>query len=122
MKTCTKCGAEKPLSEFHKHKKGKGGLNAWCKSCINEYGRKRHEENREKMKERNRKYYEENREKVKERRRKYYKENYEKRAEFARKWREENREKISEYNKQYQTNKKAEKMMWAAMDMAGMIE
>lgn len=33
MKKCTKCGVEKPLSEFHKHKSGKNGIRAQCKNC-----------------------------------------------------------------------------------------
>lgn len=39
MKICTKCGVEKPLSEFHKNKRRKDGLGIWCKSCNSEYGR-----------------------------------------------------------------------------------
>jgi hypothetical protein len=35
MKKCTKCGVEKPLSEFSKHKSGKNGIRAQCKLCIN---------------------------------------------------------------------------------------
>jgi len=35
MKTCTKCGAEKPLEHFAKRKKSKDGLGYWCKACIN---------------------------------------------------------------------------------------
>ena len=33
MKTCTKCGETKPLSEFGKHRGTKDGLNSWCKVC-----------------------------------------------------------------------------------------
>lgn len=33
MKKCTKCGVEKPLSEFHNKKQAKDGLDFWCKSC-----------------------------------------------------------------------------------------
>jgi len=35
MKTCTKCGETKPLSEFGKHKQMKDGLSYWCKDCSN---------------------------------------------------------------------------------------
>lgn len=34
MKKCTKCGVQKPLSEFSKHKSGKNGIRAQCKLCI----------------------------------------------------------------------------------------
>tara|TARA_Y100000114_G_scaffold62280_1_gene57095 strand:- start:1252 stop:1881 length:630 start_codon:yes stop_codon:yes gene_type:complete len=33
MKKCTKCGIEKPLTEFHKNSASKDGLCNWCKSC-----------------------------------------------------------------------------------------
>ena len=37
-KTCSKCHEEKPLSGFHKEKKGKLGVRAECKECT----KKRH--------------------------------------------------------------------------------
>ena len=37
-KTCSKCGEEKSLSEYHKEKKGKLGVRAECKECA----KKRH--------------------------------------------------------------------------------
>lgn len=33
MKTCRRCGAEKPLTEFHRHAKNGDGLQAYCKAC-----------------------------------------------------------------------------------------
>ena len=39
MKTCTRCGQTKPLSEFGKHGITKDGLNDWCKECNAERGR-----------------------------------------------------------------------------------
>jgi DNA-directed RNA polymerase subunit RPC12/RpoP len=36
MKKCTKCGLEKPLSEFCKQKLGKDGLKSSCKKCGSE--------------------------------------------------------------------------------------
>ena len=38
-KICRKCGEEKPLSEYHKHKGGKLGLNPRCKACRKEFAR-----------------------------------------------------------------------------------
>lgn len=35
MKICTKCGIEKPLSEFNKTKENKIGVAPRCKTCIN---------------------------------------------------------------------------------------
>ena len=33
-KTCTGCGIEKPVSEYHRHKNGKYGVDSKCKVCI----------------------------------------------------------------------------------------
>ena len=33
MKTCSKCGDDKPLSEFHKDKHTKDGYTSSCISC-----------------------------------------------------------------------------------------
>lgn len=34
MKRCTKCGEEKPLSEFHRDARTRDGLRCWCKVCA----------------------------------------------------------------------------------------
>ena len=34
VKTCTKCGEEKPLDEFYKHKSYKDGHQTSCKPCF----------------------------------------------------------------------------------------
>lgn len=39
MKTCTKCGKEKPLEEFHKNCQAKDGRRSACSLCINAYAR-----------------------------------------------------------------------------------
>lgn len=39
MKTCTRCGREKPLTKFHKHRITKDGLCHICKDCSRERGR-----------------------------------------------------------------------------------
>lgn len=36
-KTCTKCGRELPLSEFHANSKTKDGKVSQCKDCTNRY-------------------------------------------------------------------------------------
>lgn len=34
-KVCSKCGKELPISDFHKNKRRKDGLNSSCKYCDN---------------------------------------------------------------------------------------
>ena len=40
MKRCTKCGEEKPASEFYKNRRSKDGLCSRCKACRRELSRK----------------------------------------------------------------------------------
>jgi hypothetical protein len=37
-KTCTRCKESRPITEFHKTKKSKDGLNFWCKPCRKVHG------------------------------------------------------------------------------------
>ena len=41
MKVCSKCAVDKPLSGYHKRQASPDGLQARCKSCINETQRQR---------------------------------------------------------------------------------
>ena len=41
VKSCTKCGATKPLDGFHRQKAGKHGRHSWCKDCANQARRNR---------------------------------------------------------------------------------
>lgn len=36
-KVCSKCGVEKPLSDFYKQANGKYGRHSWCKECYREH-------------------------------------------------------------------------------------
>lgn len=38
--TCTRCGADKPRSDFSTHRSGRP--QRWCKPCVNEYSRERY--------------------------------------------------------------------------------
>jgi hypothetical protein len=40
-KTCTKCGSEKPLSDFCPSKRYRLGVTSWCRVCLNKYERGR---------------------------------------------------------------------------------
>lgn len=41
MRTCTRCGIERPASDFHKWSGYKDGYRPDCKMCRREYGRQR---------------------------------------------------------------------------------
>lgn len=47
MKTCSKCRATKPLTEFQKNTRSKDGLQNYCKVCLNAETRARRERNPE---------------------------------------------------------------------------
>ena len=46
MKKCTKCGVEKPLSEFYKRKNTKDLVDSWCKPCCRQSSKALHFKNR----------------------------------------------------------------------------
>ena len=56
-KVCTKCGEEKPLTEFHKDLIACDGLQHWCKSCKNECQRGYRERNQMQEAVYSRRYY-----------------------------------------------------------------
>ena len=58
MKKCTKCGIEKELTEFHKHKKQKDGLRPRCKTCRKE----EYQDDRENILAQRKEHYKDNRE------------------------------------------------------------
>ena len=101
MKKCSKCGIEKPLTEFYKDRQKKNGHRSQCKSCT----KKLYAENKEEIAKNRAKYYAKNKEKIVKRNAKYYVENKEKFAKYSVKWYTENKE---EYAKRYAENKAEE--------------
>ena len=67
MKRCTKCGKEKPLSEFNKDRHTKDGLQFRCKECDNATSKRWAHTNPEQVRERGRQWRKENIEKARER-------------------------------------------------------
>ena len=47
MKKCSKCGQDKPLSEYYNHPSCKGGKAKSCKVCYNEKQKKYYAENKQ---------------------------------------------------------------------------
>lgn len=93
-KCCSKCGIEKPLSEFHNDKKCKCGKVAACKACVKARGMKYREENTERLREAKRQYYQNNKEVCCERNKKYQEALHRQEAtERTRRWKQEYPEK-----------------------------
>jgi hypothetical protein len=82
MKKCTKCGIEKPLSEFNKNKLGKYGRRSRCKACQSQYYAQYCAQNKEKIAEYRKEYCAQNKEKIAEYRKEYRAQNKEKKAEY----------------------------------------
>jgi len=102
VKTCTKCGVEKELSEFAKSKARKDGVFIWCKPCQRAYDKTRRELYVERERERSKKKYWAN---VAESRLKNKLKEREARAAGNRvdtsQWRKENPEKYRDWQKKY---------------------
>lgn len=71
MKTCTKCGIEKELTDYHRQKSSADGHARQCKKCANAQSKKYRENNSVKIKEYKRQYFQKNKDKVYESRRRY---------------------------------------------------
>lgn len=56
MKVCSKCGENKPLTEYHKCKRGPQGVQPACKKCRSDEAAKRYENNADHIKEVTRRY------------------------------------------------------------------
>lgn len=98
MKACSKCGAEKPLSEFHK---SRNGLRADCKECRRSANRAWHAANPEKASASNRAWRVANRERVREYGRAWREANAEHVRESGRAWRETNKDRIAANKREY---------------------
>ena len=96
-KTCSKCGEDKPLDQFHKLQTGKHGVRGACKTCCKKArkayyaanrkkaladAKKHHENNKEKKAEYDKAYREANKKKIAARFKVYYKANKEKRLAY----------------------------------------
>lgn len=114
MKTCSVCGTEKPLGQFHRSSRSKDGFRAQCKQCrknenperSREYSRCYARDNREVLKERRLDKYWEDPDKYREKARTYARENPGARLEYKKRYRKENQDNIREaYQKYYLENR-----------------
>lgn len=99
-KVCTKCGIEKPISEFSKEKRTKIGLQSQCKKCMYLTSINWKKKNPDKISESNKRAYNKLRDNPDYKNKKhiyltiYYKKNKEKIDVVNKKWRENNRERV----------------------------
>ncbi len=127
-KVCSKCGEEKPISEFGKRSNGsKDGRISKCKKCHNEYmiqwridnpesyrmAMNKSEAKRPKRtKKDNPEYYEQHREETLNRSREGYQKNKDHILEKHKEWKASNKERNAEWNKQYAEDHKEERMAY----------
>jgi len=106
MKTCTKCGVEKPIEEFVKNKNCKIGYEGICKKCSSQYKKKYAGENIEKIKT----YQKKRREIIKSKKplkeKKTIEEKRKMRCEVAKRYRERNLEKCKQRCNDYKSKNK----------------
>ena len=105
---CRVCGESKPLTEFHKCKAKKDGLQNICKNCSSKQHKKYYERHKERIDERTKKYNEEHREELRESSRKYREIYREKEKERQRKYKDSHQDELKEQSKKYRGTHKDE--------------
>ncbi len=106
MKTCNKCGIEKPLEDFGKYSRSKDGKAYRCRTCYNSYMRDFYKKNPEAIKERAHSYFVANREVQNEKRRNRRIANLEAERETGRKWAAKNADKTRTYKSKYNAKRR----------------
>lgn len=86
MKRCSKCKIEKEVSEFHRNKSTKDGLQDYCKPCISGVGKKWRADHN---------YYENHKEHKRKVARKWYGDNKERHHKSTGQWKRNNRPKVN---------------------------
>lgn len=100
-KQCTKCSIIKPLTDYHKNKKGKFGRQPRCKECLAEDFKERYPKYKRRMAESQRNYVLNNKETIITKRREYYKKNRDNIAKTRRLWYNRTIEKRRAYEREY---------------------
>lgn len=105
-KVCTKCGIEKPLSEFYKQRGGKFSVYSICKLCSSKQCKEYRAANRDKLLVKQKEYRENNRELINKKAKQYRKDNIELILKREKKYREENRDLYNYKTKVWRENNK----------------
>ena len=101
VKSCTKCGETKPLTEYHKNPRSRHGYRTECKVCRSARNKAYREANREKLAESDKAHHAANREQRIAAMKAYRESNRERVLAIKRSYREANREKIAESARAY---------------------
>ena len=112
-KQCTKCGETKPFDSFCKNKRGKHGLNARCRDCMNAAGKAWYEKNRERSNAKSKRWHESNREKHNAINSQWQRENKKAVAKINRKYRQNHPDKNLEQSIRYRAAKLERIPSWA---------
>ncbi len=109
LKTCTKCGTEKPVTEYGKHSMGKGGLNPVCKVCHNKKTKEWADKNRDRKRATSLEWNKNNKGKIRLAQQKYLKTDHGKAAtsEYRKEYRAKNKQKIAEWRQKYHQQPKS---------------
>ena len=107
-KSCSKCGLEKTLAEFHRSSRYKCGYNAQCKSCVNETAKSWRENNPETFKSQRKSNYWKNVDKMREEKRRYVAKSKPQKIAYDANYREQNKDKIAAYKKEWEKLKRHE--------------
>lgn len=94
MKTCTKCGTSKPITEFGKRANARDGLSSWCKGCKNAQVATWAKANADRRKDTNAAHYATNRDRYSAIRAGYYQANKERMASSGAAWHAANPESL----------------------------
>jgi 5-methylcytosine-specific restriction endonuclease McrA len=100
-KVCTKCGIEKPRTEFNKHPKLRDGLRPSCRECDRQVQRAHYAAKGEEVRAKNREFYAQNREAMRERIRQHTAKNHDAKLAYMREYNAANAERIRAYAKEY---------------------
>jgi len=122
MKQCSKCGEEKPLTEYYKQKSNKDGLYTYCKSCKYNQQRQWFNKNREENLEYHVRYRQENKEKMDAQITEWHRENSEKSIEYRRAWKDRNRERVRKEHAEYKRKNRDKGARWAAKRRANLLK
>ena len=92
MKTCNKCGEEKPLDEFGWRNKAKNYRQSYCRECVSIKNSAYRADNKEGISKANRAYYQKNKESMLNNNKEWVKNNREAALEKGRRWSKNNPE------------------------------